>query len=214
MTSLTPNPRVTGQKDLQTYAEQRDRPLRSSTPRKLFPGPWSGVQTMRGAATQSRSGSAFPAHGPVDPRAGPGSSSRGGNVARGLPPRSGPSRASATRGLRAGARADAASSPGWGVGGGGLPAARHPPKSTSPQRSAYPGSCLERGARGCPGRCARLRVRSRRRRPASAPLGAGASPRGRPAPPRRVAPLAPASRPRLPIAPPLRARAPPLSTQG
>lgn len=161
MANLTPNPRATGQKVLKTYAEQRDRSLRSQTPGKLFPGPWRGVQMMRGAAKQSRSGSAFPAHGPVNPRDGPGSSSRGGSVARRLSPRSGPSRASASRGLRAGAPADAASSPGSGVWGGGLPAARHPPKSTSLQRSAYPGSCLERGARGCPGRRARLRVLSR-----------------------------------------------------
>lgn len=100
--------------------------------------------------------------------------------------------------------------PAGGVGGG-LPAARHPTKSTPPQRSAYPGStepAVSRPLRAPAGppRC---------RRSASAALRAGASPAAaRPHPPASRISIGPGIQAPPPIAPPLRTRPPPLAKQG
>lgn len=79
MTNLTPNPRATGQKDLQTYAEQRDRPLRSSTPRKLFPGPGAGCRSCEEPLRRA----ALALHSPhMDPSiVGPGRAAAAGEEA-------------------------------------------------------------------------------------------------------------------------------------
>lgn len=105
----------TGQEASADVDRANVRPLRSSAPRKLFPGPRRWVEILLEAPIRSPSGSpapqGCPARAPVRPRVGPESWQQHSGRQLGAPappPTGGPLRAPASRRHRAGAPRNAA----------------------------------------------------------------------------------------------------------